>query len=198
MSETTDDFGMQEAWAAVNGLNDPADVVFARKAGMQAGVIGMELEGLPELGEVTELGVFRVYPTVAETNWSTPSGDLIIAEGQTYLDYHMPRSDDLSEASAWEGYRQIAQFMQDRPDITHLFGVTYSIMARHAKSRQGFNTEQIELPDSVQEFASAYWFSVTGNEDNDKNRRRFGTAHAVWMPREQVFETFLGNDSSSP
>ena len=165
-------------------LNGPTEIALANKAHMQA-----EGLGLKPISDtfVYNLGIFRAVPTVAEIDWSTPSGNLQVDKGDTYLDFHLPKQDGITNDRANEGYAQIAQFLDTRPGIGLVLGVTYRVMAISAKRNQGFQTEEIPLPEPVMEFARKAWQSILP----DAKPRQFNTAHAVWHTRQTFLERFL-------
>ena len=166
---------------------NPLQQTIAQKAILQAGILGFT-EGLnvSEPERIVDIGVFRVLPTTATADWAIPSGDLAIKTGETYLDFHMPKSEGLSIAKADQGYQQIAEYMKEQPHIGHIIGVTYRIMAISGNRKHGFNTEQIELPQPVMDYASAFWQSLLPDVDPAK----FQTAHIVWQTRDQFIDRF--------
>ena len=185
---------MENLGAARNELlssTDPFVQSLARKAILQTSVHDFDGVEWPfQTERPTELGVFRVLPTVSDLDWSTVSEGLRLEKGQVYLDYHMPRSDGLTNQIANEGYRSIAEYMESRPEISHIVGVTYRAMALSAKSNQGFEMEQLELPDAVMNFASAFWQNMMP----DANPRHFKAAYAVWHTRDSFIERFTTRD----
>lgn len=165
-------------------LNGPAEIALAHKAHMQAEGLGLTpITDTP----VYNLGVFRAVPTIAQIDWSTPSGDLKVREGDTYLDFHLPKQDGITNERANEGYAQIAEFLDTRPSIGLILGVTYRVMAISAKRNQGFQTEEIPLPEPVIEFARNAWQSILP----DAKPKQFNTAHAVWHTRQTFLDRFL-------
>lgn len=179
--------GLDEAHAQLLGLSNPIEQAFANKAILQTVVLGFDkTETTFGAEEPFDIGIFRVFPTEATMDWSSPSGELAIISGQIYLDFHMPKSDGISNAEANKGYSLIAKFVESRPDIIYIMGVTYRTIAISARRNQGFNTEEIELPESVMNYASAFWQNMMP----DAKPRQFQTAHVVWQDRENFISRF--------
>jgi len=178
---------LDEAHAQLLGISNPIEQAFANKAILQTAVLGFDkTETAFEAEKPIDIGIFRVFPTEAAMDWRSPSGELEISIGQTYLDFHIPKSDSISNAAANEGYSQIAEIMQSRPNIIYIIGVTYSTMAISAKRNQGFNIEEIPLPEVVMNYASAFWQNMMP----DAKARQFQTAHIVWQDRENFISRF--------
>lgn len=179
--------GLDVAHANLIGATDPTTQALARKALLQASILdGTGID--PQFGRTKPLsfGIFRVFKTTALIDWVSPTSQLALQQGQTYLDFHMPKSDGLTNSAANDGYTQIAIYMATQPDITDIVGVTYRIMAISAQRNQGFNTEQLQLPSEVMDYASAYWQNMMP----DVKAKQFTSAHVVWHSRDSFIERF--------
>lgn len=166
---------------------DPMLRALARKALLQTYVLSYsETDTAVAEPSPQNIGIFRVLPTLATIDYVSPSGDLRINAGQTYLDFHMPKSEGISNAAANDGYSLIADYMKQQPDIDFIMGVTYRVMALSAKRNQGFYTEQLVLPDVVQNYASAYWQGMMP----DAKPKQFESAHVVWQPADEFIDRF--------
>ena len=182
------------AHEALLAAQDPPVRALAKKALLQSAVLDHSGGAFPFEGEApTDIGIFRVLPTVAEIDWASDSGALRLEPGQTYLDYHLPKSADISNANADESYAGIAAFVQTRPEITHLMGVTHRIMALSAQRNQGFSTEPVQLPEPVMAYAAAFWQRMMP----EANPRHFKTAHLVWHTRASLIERFAPSNPGS-
>ena len=166
-------------------LTDPVEQAMAHKAFLQTDILKQPPTfGRNEPGGIADIGIFRVFPTIAAVDWVSPSGGFKIEAGQTYLDFHMPKSENIKNRIADKSYEQIAEYMQDQPNILFIMGVTYRIMAIHAQRKQQFETEQIELPESIQKYASATWQNMMP----EAKPKQFETTHIVWLDRERFIE----------
>ncbi|HUC95488.1 MAG TPA: hypothetical protein VMR76_00830 [Candidatus Saccharimonadia bacterium] len=180
---------LEETRMQLSTLKDPTEQALARKAILQTDVLSY-FEGDETFSKEKPLnfGILRVFPTIATLDWVSPSGEFEIGRGEIYLDFHLPKSDNISIRAANKGYVQIAEYMKTNPNIRYIMGVTYRIMAISARRNQGFNTEEIVLPEEVMNFATAYWQNMIP----DAKSKQFQTAHIVWQSRE----TFIGKFGS--
>ena len=180
---------LAEAQTQLNRPSNPIEQAFANKALLQSLVLDFDHSNpntVFKTEKPVDIGIFRVFPTLATMDWGSPSGALKIGAGQTYLYFHIPKSDDISNVTANEGYSRIADFICTRPDIVCLMGITYRVMAISAKRNQGFNTEEIPLPVEVMNYATTYWQNMMP----DARPRQFQTAHAVWQDRNSFISRF--------
>ncbi len=178
------------AYTDLAALTNPSEIAIARKAILQTQVLGYRDDELGfDKARPQSIGIFRVLPTVAAIDWATPSQKYKVASGETYLDFHMPKSDGLTNQSADESYAKIAEYMKTDPDILSIMGVTYEVMARSAKQNQGFNTEEIDLPEAIMSYASAFWQNMMP----DIKPKRFESAHIVWQKRGDFIDRFGSN-----
>ena len=180
---------LAEAHTQLLKISNPIEQAFANKALLQTAVLDFDQDQPDSVFETEkpfDIGIFRLFPTVAVMDWVSPTGALKIGVGQTYLDFHIPKSDDISNTTANEGYSKIADFIGTRPEIVCLMGITYRVMATSAKRSQGFNTEEIPLPEVVMNYATAFWQNMMPRA----RTRQFQTAHVVWQDRYSFISRF--------
>ncbi len=182
-----DMFRLSKHVSGENYNTGPTERAIANKAILQAKILGL-CEGLdiPESDEAVDIGVFTVLPTKALTNWSSDTGNCSVLAGDVYLDFHIPKANDLSVAVASEGYSQIAKYMQKHEDISQIMGVTYRVMSMSAERNHGFHSEKILLPETVGKFATAYWQYIMP----DIKASQFQSAYVVWQTREEFIDRF--------
>ncbi len=168
---------------------DPTHEAIARKAILQAQVLGYN-EVASNFGDEkpVDIGIFRVFPTVATIDWVSPQKGLEIKVGDKYLDFHLTKKGDVSHKTANEGYAQIAEYLKTKPDIAFMLGVTYRIMALSGERNQGFKTEEIDLPEPVMATATEYWQTLMP----ELKPRHFQTAYVIWQDREEFINRFRG------
>src|ERR1700712_2578439 len=93
---------LDEARLRLSQLTMPAERALAHKALLQTNILddSRDAELFGDKLPMT-FGIFRVFPTIATIDWQSPSGEFQVAEGETYLDFHIPKSDDvISEKTA--------------------------------------------------------------------------------------------------
>jgi hypothetical protein len=180
----------RELEEARRGLVLPDDVVGKALAHMvlvNAAALGNTDVALPFSQDPSKkLGIFQLFPTVAEQPWTSSQGGLSILAGQAYWDYHVLPGQKLSRRIANEGYGEMGRDLRMEPSTTLVAGVTYEAMADSAVRNQGFNKEQLELAPDLINFMSLslqVMIPTLGPE-------RFETAHIVWMDRDAFIDRF--------
>ncbi len=143
---------------------------------------------LHEIGRTPEdMGVFKVYPSASQQDWSS-SGRLNIPAGEVFFDYHLPRTEKIDMDRANESYADIAKQMEARPEVVCILGVTYAVMAKSAVRNQGFTAEEIELSPSMMNLARMCWQEILPDVNPDKH---FSNAYVVWHDRQTFLRRFL-------
>lgn len=170
------------------GGSSPVEIALGKKALMQLAILEGSYDLTDSLGiEPIVMGIFRVLPTEALIDWSSPSQELTLKKGDKYLDFHIPKTDiNINNEIANLGYTQIAKYMADRPEITKILGITYKVMALSARRNQGFRTEQLELPENIAKLASETWQKMLP----EARPRQFESIYAVWQERQDFIDRF--------